>query len=75
MLFFVRCNINTYVNPQGETMTINFESLKERLQEMFPNQYKSDVEQYVESKNPANAAEAEHWIQQWNYGTNKRLGV
>lgn len=56
-------------------MTIDFESLKERLQEMFPKQYKSDVEQYIESKHPANAAEVEHWIQQWNYGTNKRLGV
>jgi hypothetical protein len=56
-------------------MTIDFESLKERLQEMFPNQPKSDVEQYIESKNPQNPAEVEHWIQQWNYGTNKRLGV
>jgi len=58
-----------------KTMTIDFESLKERLQEMFPNQYKSDVEKYIESKNPENTAELEHWIQQWNYGTNKRLGI
>ena len=56
-------------------ITIDFNSLKERLQEMFPGQYKSDVEQFIESKNPANPAEVEHWIQQWNYGTNKRLGV
>ena len=52
-------------------MTVDFESLKERLKEMFPNQYESDVEQYVESKNPTNPAEVEHWIQQWNYSTNR----
>jgi hypothetical protein len=56
-------------------MTIDFESLKERLQEMFPNQYKSDIEKYIESKNPENTAELEHWIQQWNYSTNKHLGI
>ena len=48
-------------------MTIDFESLKERLREMFPNQYQSDIEQYIESKNPKNAAEVEHWLQQYTY--------
>jgi hypothetical protein len=48
-------------------MTIDFESLKERLKEMFPNQYKSEVDQYIESKNPKNAAEVEHWLQQFTY--------
>lgn len=48
-------------------MTIDFESLKERLKEMFPNQYKSEVDQYIESKNPKNAAEVEHWLQQYTY--------
>ena len=48
-------------------MTIDFESLKERLKEMFPNQYKSEVDLYIESKNPKNAAEVEHWLQQYTY--------
>ena len=57
-----------------KTMTIDFESLKERLQEMFPTQHKSDIEKYIESKNPENTVELEYWIQQWNYSTNKHLG-
>ena len=48
-------------------MTIDFESLKERLKEMFPTQYKTEVDQYIESKNPKNAAEVEHWLQQYTY--------
>jgi hypothetical protein len=56
-------------------MTIDFESLKERLQEMFSNQHKSDIEKYIESKNPENTVELEYWIQQWNYSTNKHLGI
>lgn len=60
--------INTH-NPQGEIMDWN--SLVERLQEMFPNRNKSDVEQYIESKNPKSAADVEHWLQQWTYQKNK----
>jgi hypothetical protein len=71
----LHCKVNMYVNPQGETMTFDFESLKERLREMFPNQYKSDVEQYINSKNPSNGAEVEYWIQQWNYSNQKYLGL
>jgi predicted DNA-binding transcriptional regulator AlpA len=48
-------------------MTIDFESLKERLKEMFSNRYKSEVDQYIESKNPKSAAEVEHWLQQYTY--------
>ena len=48
-------------------MTIDFESLRERLKEMFPNQYKSDVEQYIESKNPKSPADVEHYIQQYKW--------
>ena len=62
----LHCN-KYYCHPQGEIMTIDFESLKERLKEMFPNQYKSEVDQYIESKNPKNAAEVEHWLQQFTY--------
>jgi len=70
----LRCN-KYYCHPQGEIMTIDFESLKERLREMFPNQYKSEVEQYVDSKNPQNPAEVEHWIQQWNYSNKRYSGL
>jgi hypothetical protein len=62
----LRCN-KYYCHPQGEIMTIDFESLKERLREMFPNQYKNEVDQYIESKNPKNAAEVEYWLQQFTY--------
>ena len=54
---------------------INFDSLKQRLREMFPNQYKSDVEQYIASKDPKSAADVEHWIQQWNYSNERYLGL
>ena len=54
---------------------INFNSLKERLQKMFPNQYKSDVEQYIASKDPKSAADVEHWIQQWTYSNERYLGL
>ena len=56
-------------------MTIDFESLKERLKEMFPNQYQSEVEQYIESKNPQNATDVEHLMQQWTYSKQKFQGL
>jgi len=56
-------------------MTINFESLQERLREMFPNQYKTEVEQFIESKNPKSASDVEHWIQQWTYSNEKYMGL
>lgn len=62
-------------HPQGENMTIDFESLRERLREMFPNQYKTDVEQFIESKNPKSASDVEHWIQQWTYSNEKYMGL
>jgi hypothetical protein len=70
----LRCN-KYLCHPQGEIMTIDFESLKERLQEMFPKQQKSDVEKYIESKNPENTVELEYWIQQWNYSNKKYSGL
>ena len=54
---------------------IDFNSLKERLREMFPTQHKSDVEQFIASKNPKSAADVEHWIKQWTYGKEKPLGL
>ena len=55
--------------PQGENM--DFQSLVERLREMFPNTYKSEIEQFIISKNPQSAADVEHWQQQWTYHNNK----
>ena len=67
---------NKYVcHPQGEIMTIDFESLRERLRELFPHQFKSDIENFIESKNPKSAADVEHWIQQWTYTNEKYLGL
>ena len=60
----LQCN-KYYRNPQGENM--DFQSLVERLREMFPNQYKSDIEEFINSKNPKTAADVEHWLQQWTY--------
>ena len=56
-------------------MTIDFDSLRERLREMFPNQHKSEVEQFIESKNPKSASDVEHWMQQWTYSNEKYLGL
>ena len=39
--------------------------LVKRLQGGFTN--KSDVEQYIESKNPKTAADVEHWLQEYTY--------
>lgn len=54
---------------------INFETILERLQEMFPNQPKSEVEQYIESNNPKNPGDVEYLIQQWNYSKQKSWGL
>ena len=62
-------------HPKGENMTIDCESLRERLREMFPNQYKSEIEQFIESKNPKSASDVEHWMQQWTYSNEKYLGL
>lgn len=40
----------------------------ERLAEMFPNQrYQSDLERYIASKNPTNAAEVEYWTTRYTH--------
>ena len=67
----LHCNKYT-CHPQGDQMTIDFESLRERLREMFPTQYRSEVEQYIDSKNPKSAAEVEHWLQQYTYQNRHR---
>ncbi len=46
---------------------MNFQSLVERLREMFPKQYQTEVEEFIASKNPKTTADVEHLIQQFNY--------
>jgi hypothetical protein len=42
------------------------ERVLERLAEMFPKQgYQSRLEQYINSKNPANAADVDYWQRQY----------
>jgi hypothetical protein len=42
-------------------------SMLERLSEMFPKQqYQSRLEQYINSKNPTNAAEVDYWQRQYD---------
>jgi hypothetical protein len=48
---------------------MDWNSLVKRLQGCFAN--KSDVEQYIESKNPKTAADVEHWLQQYTYHDQK----
>jgi hypothetical protein len=61
---------NKYLHTQGESK-MDWQSLVERLHEMFPVQGKSDLEQFIESKNPQNGADVEHWLQQWTYHTHR----
>ena len=42
------------------------ERILERLADMFPKQnYQSRLEQYISSKNPANAADVDYWQRQY----------
>jgi hypothetical protein len=42
-------------------------SILEKLSEMFPAQkYQSRLEQYINSKNPTNAAEVDYWQRQYD---------
>jgi hypothetical protein len=45
------------------------QSLVKRLQNCFT--YKSDVELYIESRNPKTAADVEHLLQQYTYQNHK----
>ena len=50
---------------------MDWQSLTERLREMFPEKSKTALEQYIESKNPQTGADIEHWLQQWTYSNHK----
>lgn len=62
----LHCNKYSY-HPTGENMDCN--SLVKRLQNCFT--YKSEVEQYIESRNPKTAADVEHLLQQYTYQNHK----
>jgi hypothetical protein len=50
-----------------KTISIKMLTLIERLGEMFPKQgYQSRLEQYINSKNPTNAAEVDYWQRQYD---------
>jgi hypothetical protein len=44
-----------------------FRSLFESLQKIFIINHKTDVEQFIASKNPKTTADVEHWLQQYTY--------
>ena len=46
---------------------MSLERILERLAEMFPKQvYQTRLEQYINSKNPTNAAEVDYWQRQYD---------
>jgi len=45
---------------------MNFQGLIEHLHKLLPKS-RSDLEIYIESKDPKNAADIEHWLQQYTY--------
>ena len=47
-----------------KTLSSRMLALLERLAEMFPQQ-QSRLEQYINSKNPSNAAEVDYWQRQY----------
>ena len=58
-----------------KTISTKMLALIERLGEMFPKQgYQSRLEQYINSKNPANAAEVEHWQREYETGNTQYWG-
>ena len=49
-------------------------SLLERLAEMFPKQhYQTELERYIVSKNPTNAAEVDYWSLRFSQDRGGRL--
>jgi hypothetical protein len=47
-----------------KTISDKMLNILERLAEMFP-QHQSRLEQYINSKNPSNAAEVDYWQRQY----------
>jgi hypothetical protein len=66
---------NKYNTPK-ENYMIDWNSLLERLREMFPK-YRptSDIEQFIESKQPKSAADVEHYMRQYTYSRQYMKGL
>jgi len=59
----------SFYKTYGEKHKMLLERILERLAEMFPTQkYQSRLEQYINSKNPTNAAEVDHWLREYETG-------
>jgi hypothetical protein len=55
---------------------LNWSNLLERLREMFPSyRPRSDIEEYVESKQPKTAADVEHYMRQYIYNQQFMRGL
>ena len=49
-----------------KTISTKMLAILERLADMFPKQrYQSRLEQYINSKNPTNAADVDYWQRQY----------
>lgn len=59
---------NKYYTPTRR-LKMDCKSLVKRLQNCFA--HKSDVEQYIESRNPKTAADVEQLLQQYTYQNHK----
>lgn len=46
---------------------LDWNGLVERLREMFPNQYQSDLDRYLSSKNIKTAGDVEYWLRMYTY--------
>jgi hypothetical protein len=56
----------SFYKTYGEKHKMLLEKVLERLSEMFPTQqYQSRLEQYINSKNPTNAAEVDFWQREY----------
>jgi len=59
----------SFYKTYGEKHKMLLEKVLERLSEMFPTQqYQSRLEQYINSKNPTNAAEVDFWQREYETG-------
>lgn len=50
---------------------MGFQSLVEKFFHFFTKNNQSDIEQFIISKNPKNAADVEHFIRQYTYQTHR----
>lgn len=49
---------------------MGLQSLIERLRAIFSTTYKSEIEEFIVSKNPQSASDVEHWLRHYTYHNN-----